>query len=192
MLCIEIKRVPPGGLHIDEAIHPASVHLEAEADFRLHPGGGFRGRVEFVDGDTVHVDGRLASPLEVECGRCLERYPFPVDARLDLFFLKHRPQQPEEQEEDVRLDDRDVVVGYYEGDVLALGAVGRERAGVWRPPQPPSHRRPPPTAAGPTITSRARASASARTATSPRCRTGSARAVGTTRGSPSSRRRRSR
>jgi len=127
MLLIEIKRIPPEGLDIDEAIDPASVHLEAEADFSLHPGGGFRGRVEFVDGDTVHVNGRLASPLEVECGRCLERYPFPVDARLDLFFLKHRPQQPEEQEEDVRLDDRDVVVGYYEGDVLDLGDVVREQ-----------------------------------------------------------------
>ena len=38
-----------------------------------------------------------------------------------------RPEQPEEQEDEVELSDREVVVGYYDGERLDLGDVVREQ-----------------------------------------------------------------
>jgi uncharacterized protein len=127
MLLIDIPRIPPEGLDLDEALDPAAVHLEGDAELSLRPGGRLSGRVEVVDETTVHVRGRLAASVEVDCARCLERYGVELGQELDLFYLPRAPQQEEAQEEEVELSDRDVVVGYYEADRLDLGELVREQ-----------------------------------------------------------------
>jgi uncharacterized protein len=127
MVIIEIPRIPPEGLDVDEALEPASLHVDREDEFTLRPGGRLRCRLEIVDGSTVHVRGRLSGPLEIECGRCLDRFPTGVEQELDLFYLPRDAARPDEQEEDVELGDRDVVVGYHEGGRLDLGEVVREQ-----------------------------------------------------------------
>jgi uncharacterized protein len=127
MLLIDIPRIAPEGLDLDEALDPSAVHVDEETEFALAAGGRLRGRVDLVDGATVHVRGRLSASVQVECGRCLERYAVPVDQELDLFYLPREKERPQEQEEDVELSDRDVVVGYYDGDALDLGDVVREQ-----------------------------------------------------------------
>jgi uncharacterized protein len=127
MLLIEIPRIPEDGLDIDEALEPAVVHLENEPDFVLQPGARLAAHVELVDGTTVHVRGRLTGVVEPDCGRCLERYGLPVQQELDLFYLPRAAGSPDDQEEEVELSDRDVVVGYYDGDRLDLAEVMREQ-----------------------------------------------------------------
>jgi uncharacterized protein len=80
-----------------------------------------------VDGHSVHVRGRLVSPLRLECGRCLETFTHSLDQDLDLFYLPHRPDDDREEEDEVELTDRDMVVAYYKGDRLDLGEVVREQ-----------------------------------------------------------------
>ena len=113
MLVIEIPRIPPEGLDLDESLETAAVHLEGDDEFALES-GRLRCHVEMVDGTTVHVDGQLIGGLTIECGRCLERYPVSVDQRLDLFFLPRLADRPEDEEEAVDLSDHAVVVGYYD------------------------------------------------------------------------------
>jgi uncharacterized protein len=127
MLVIDIPRIPPEGLDLDLEPQAAQLHLEGEAEFRLSPGLRLRCHVELVDGSTVHVRGRLQAAVEPECGRCLEPYRLGLDQELDLFYLPGSAQAAQEQEEEVELADRDVVVGYYEGDRLDLGAAVREQ-----------------------------------------------------------------
>jgi uncharacterized protein len=126
MLVIEIPRIPPEGQDVDEALDGAGVHLENDSEISLER-GHLRGHVELVDGANVHVRGDLDSEITVQCGRCLERYSMPVKQDLDLFYLPRLADRPEEEEEDVQLDDHDVVVGYYEGEKLDLGEVVREQ-----------------------------------------------------------------
>jgi uncharacterized protein len=127
MLLIEIPRIPPEGLELDEALDAALLHLEGETEFALLPGARLACHVDLVDGTTVHVRGRLVGSLETECGRCLGRYALPAGQELDLFYLPRAAGRPQEQEEDVELDDRDVVVGYYDGERLDLGEAMREQ-----------------------------------------------------------------
>jgi uncharacterized protein len=127
MLVIEVSQIPPEGLDFDEPLDPPSVHVEGEVDFALVPGGSFRGHLERVDGDSIHVRGQLVAPLQLECGRCLEAFPHPLDQDLDLFYLPHRPDDDREEEDEVELTDRDMVVAYYRGDRLDLGEVVREQ-----------------------------------------------------------------
>lgn len=127
MLLIETTRIPPEGLDVDEALDPARLRLEGETDFALDPGAHVRAHVELVDGSSVHVRGRLEAGVSLECGRCLDRYFAPAGQELDLFFLPREKERPRDEEEDVQLSDREVVVGYYEGDRLDLAEVIREQ-----------------------------------------------------------------
>jgi uncharacterized protein len=126
MLLIEIPRIPPEGLDLDETLDPAGVHLEGDDELALET-GRLDCRLEIVDGNTVHVTGRLAGQVTVECGRCLERFVVGVDQKLDQFYLPRLANRPEEEEEAVELSDHDVVVGYYDQDRLDLGEVVREQ-----------------------------------------------------------------
>jgi uncharacterized protein len=139
MLLIDIPRIPLEGLDLDEALEPVALHLEGEEEFHLCPGGRLRGRVEVVDGRTVHVRGRLESSVEIDCSRCLERYAVALAQELDLFYLPRAAGQDEAQEEEVELTDRDVVVGYYDGDRLDLGEVVREQVILGLPLKPLCH-----------------------------------------------------
>jgi uncharacterized protein len=127
MLLIDILRIPPDGHDLDEPLEPAALHLEGEGEFQLEPGGRLRAHVDVVDGTTVHVRGRLSGSVRLECGRCLERYPVALDHELDLFYLPKTDEPSQDQEDEVELSDRDVVVGYYEGARLDLGEVVREQ-----------------------------------------------------------------
>ena len=126
MLLIEIPRIPPEGLVLDETLDAGAVHLEGDDELTLDR-GRLRCRVEIVDGTTVHVRGDLGGRVTVECGRCLDRYPVEVDQRMDLFYLPRLAERPEDEEEEVELDDHDVVVGYYEAEKLDLGEMVREQ-----------------------------------------------------------------
>lgn len=127
MLLLEIPRIPPEGLDLDEALDAPSLHLEGETEFALRPGARLACHVDLVDQTTLHVRGRLTGAVDLSCGRCLEPYAHSAAQELDLFYLPRAAGQPQEQEEDVELADRDVVVGYYDGDRLDLGEAMREQ-----------------------------------------------------------------
>jgi len=126
MLLIHVSKIPPEGLSIDTPLSPGEVHLDGEDSFELK-GGTLRCHVERGDDDTVHVRGRLQAEVALSCGRCLEPFTLAVDQELDLFYLPHESGQDREEEDEVGLSDRDVVVAYYDGDRLDLGDVIREQ-----------------------------------------------------------------
>jgi uncharacterized protein len=126
MLLLQVSKIPPEGLSIDTPLTPGEVHLDGEDSFAL-TGGSLRCHVERGDDDTIHVRGRLHADVALHCGRCLEGFSMALDQELDLFYLPHEAGQDQEEEDEVELSDRDVVVAYYEGDRLDLGEVIREQ-----------------------------------------------------------------
>ena len=129
MLIINVSQIPPEGLPVHSELVPSEVHVEGEENFELRPGGRLDAHVERGDEDSVHVRGKLSARLRVQCGRCLEPFEMPVDQDLDLFYLPHRDdaRAADEEEEDVELSDRDMVVAFYRGNQLDLGQTVREQ-----------------------------------------------------------------
>jgi uncharacterized protein len=125
MLCLEVAKIPTEGLDVDEGLEPGEVHVQGEESFTLEPGGRLRCRVERRDEGTIHLQGHLGAPLVLECNRCLAQFRFPVEQDLELFYLPHREE--DEEEDEVALSDRDMVVAYYRDDVLDLGDMVREQ-----------------------------------------------------------------
>lgn len=126
MLVIEISSIPAEGLEVHEDLKPGEVHLEGDESFALLEGGRLDCRLDRGDDQSIHVRGQLKARLELQCGRCLEPFPFSVDQDLDLFYLPHRAED-EEEEDEVELGDRDMVVAYYQGERLDLGEMIREQ-----------------------------------------------------------------
>jgi uncharacterized protein len=128
MLVIDISSIPAEGLEVHEDLKPGEVHLEGEEGFTLREGGRLDCRLDRGDDRSVHVRGRLSATLELQCGRCLEAFPFSLDQDLDLFYLPHRAaEEDDEQEDEVELADRDMVVAYHQGERLDLGEMLREQ-----------------------------------------------------------------
>lgn len=127
LLLIEVSHIPPEGMDVEAALDPGEVHLEGEESFALEAGGSLRCNLERGDDRTVHVRGALQARLRLECGRCLEPFALPVTQELDLFYLPHRPDQGEEEEDEVELRDHDMVVAYYRDERLDLGEMIREQ-----------------------------------------------------------------
>jgi uncharacterized protein len=128
MLAISVSEIPPEGKPIDVPLDPGAVHLEGEDEFKLED-GRLTGRLEKGDDDTVHFRGRLQARLGLHCGRCLEAFVHTLDEDLDLFFMPHAAESDEadEEEQDVQLSDRDMVVAYYDEGRIDLGEIVREQ-----------------------------------------------------------------
>jgi DUF177 domain-containing protein len=126
MLLIHVSKIPPEGLSIDAPLSPGEVHLDGDEGFTLR-GGALRCHVERGDDNNVHVRGQLQVEVALSCGRCLEAFTLAMQQELDLFYLPHEADQEQEEEDEVELSDRDVVVAYYQGDRLDLGDMIREQ-----------------------------------------------------------------
>jgi uncharacterized protein len=128
MLQINVSRIPAEGMQINTALDPSQLHLEGEEGFTLH-GGNLAVHLERGDDETVHVRGRFSAEVGLQCGRCLEPFRVPLEQELDLFYLPHRAElgQEDEEEDEVELSDRDMVVAYYRDETLDLGDVLREQ-----------------------------------------------------------------
>lgn len=125
MLRIDVREIPPEGLDLDLRLEPAELHADAGDGFVLEQGGTLRCHVELRDEDTISVSGRLAARLGLECGRCLDPFSLPLDQRIELFLLPHREDQ--EEEDEVELSERDIVVAYYRDRRIDLGELLREQ-----------------------------------------------------------------
>ncbi len=127
MLVVPVREIPPEGKPIDVALDPGAVHLEGEDDFTLEE-GRLAGRLERGEEQAVHFRGRLRARLRLSCGRCLESFAHSLDEDLDLFFLPRGAQaDADEEEQDVELSDRDMVVAFYGEDRIDLGEIVREQ-----------------------------------------------------------------
>src|SRR5262249_51241746 len=129
-------QIPAEGLEIDEPLNADALHLEAGDEFSLRPGGALRGRLERADDASVHLRGRLGAALQLQCSPCLERLPLPPHPDPGLFCVPHKPDDDGEEEDEVELSDRDMVVAYYRGDRLDLGELVREQCYLALPLKP--------------------------------------------------------
>jgi len=133
MLQVSISKIPAEGLELDEVVSPEVLALDP-ADVSAEGDGRFKGHVERADGSSVHIRGHLNLKTSGPCARCLTNTPLEVDQELDLFFLPESESWSEhDDEEGAELQDRDLVVSFYKGDLIDLGAVIREHVLLAQP-----------------------------------------------------------
>ena len=130
-LLLDLSRFRGGEERVDRRFEPDTVSVPQE-DFRLVSPVVFGADVR-KDARKVRLVGRLATVLELGCGRCLEPYRLEVDAPLDLLFL---PEEAETGKADGEVTDADVGVSFYKDDEIDLGDVVREQCYLALPMKP--------------------------------------------------------
>jgi uncharacterized protein len=138
MLTVELSKISPEGMDIATALAAVDLGLSGAEDWQLDgEGNALKCRIERSEDGSVHIRGSFQARLWLECGRCLERYCLSLDEELDLFYLPHMAgMRANEEEEEVDLSDREMVVAYYDGDRLALGDILREQCVLSVPMKP--------------------------------------------------------
>lgn len=133
MLQVSISKIPNEGLEVDEVVNGEILGIDPE-ELATGKDGRFKGHVERADGGSLHVRGHLKLNTSGPCARCLADTPLVLDQELDLFFLPESPLLSEhDDEEGAELQDRDLVVTFYKGDVLDLPGVVREQVLLAQP-----------------------------------------------------------
>ncbi|MEO8500182.1 MAG: DUF177 domain-containing protein [Vicinamibacteria bacterium] len=126
MLQVSISKIPNEGLDVDEVVNGEILGIDPE-ELTTAANGRFKAHVERADG-SLHVRGHLNLQTSGPCARCLGDTPLSVDQELDLFFLPESQAFAEnDDEEGAELQDRDLVVTFYKGDVLDLTSMVREQ-----------------------------------------------------------------
>ena len=128
MLQIQISRIPAEGVDVDEVVNGDVLSIDS-AELTTRPDGRFKAHVERGDDGNLHVRGHLTLGTSGTCARCLGDTSLLIDQELDLFFLPESGAGAgqHDDEEGAELQDRDLVVSFYKGDTLDLGATVREQ-----------------------------------------------------------------
>lgn len=75
-------------------------------------------------GSEIRIRGHLATRLAASCDRCLGAVEIPVERDFDLFY---RPVKSIAREEEIKIPERELEVGFYSGDRIALADVVTEQ-----------------------------------------------------------------
>ncbi len=77
--------------------------------------------------------GRVATTLQLDCGRCLEPFALPVEAAFDLRYLPHSENTGEGE---VEIEEDDLGTAFYRDDTIDLGQLMREQFYLALPMKP--------------------------------------------------------
>lgn len=83
--------------------------------------------------DEYRLVGRLVTNLDVPCSRCLELFRCHVEMPFDVLYL---PQNRNRGEGEREIDEEELGVAFYEGDVIDLGQLVREQSYLALPMKP--------------------------------------------------------
>ena len=87
----------------------------------------------FKDKAAFRLLGRVATTLEVPCGRCLDPFTLPVDAPFDLRYQPHTANTGEGERE---IEEDDLTTAFYDDDTIDLGHLMHEQFYLALPMKP--------------------------------------------------------
>ncbi len=130
-MLLDLSRLRSGVETLTRRYEPSTFDL-AHEDFRLAAPVELTGEVR-KDAQKVRLVGHLTTTLECDCGRCLEPFAVPVDAKIDMILLPAKENTGEAEQE---VAEDDLGVSYYKDDVVDLGELMREQFYLALPMKP--------------------------------------------------------
>jgi len=126
----DLGRLRTGTDRLTRRFEPSEFPVEEE--FRL--GAPVDLDVEIhKDATKVRVTGRVATRLQLDCGRCLEPFDIPLDAAFDVLLL---PAVANAGAGEREVADEDLGVSFYKDETLDLAELMREQFYLALPMKP--------------------------------------------------------
>ncbi len=124
-MLLSVKEMELRKIRFDETFQPGSFDFSDEAleqDSPLRAMGAAE-LVEYSEGEA-RVQGSYSVVLSAQCDRCLGRAEFPLEGSFDLYY---RPVSGIASEEEVRIDEGESEIGFYDGVGIELEIILREQ-----------------------------------------------------------------
>lgn len=121
-MLIGVKELERGKLTFREEFAPGTIDFRTREFHQVAP-LSVQLTAE-LEGREIHIVGRLATRLELICGRCLEPVVQEMAPSFDLLF---RPLATIAREEELPLTPVEAEVGFYSGEGLFLADVVAEQ-----------------------------------------------------------------
>jgi uncharacterized protein len=117
-----------------ERTFPPSAFDPPDEDYRVATPVELSMDLEKSGPDTFRVSGRAVTRLEMSCGRCLEAFEFPVDARFELQYVPQTDAAKGGEEHEIR--DDDLTTSFYREGALDVVEMLREQFQLILPMKP--------------------------------------------------------
>ena len=138
-LTVNLAAVSSRGARIAISAEAAALGFEGaefEAEFDVVGSLHLHGRMDRVERDGFRLLARLRGELRLECVRCLEPAPLPVDEDLDLVYLPRSAESGDHGGGERALDASDMNVSFYDEDRLELARTVWEQLHLALPVKP--------------------------------------------------------
>lgn len=121
---LNIKEMEVRRIRFDETFEPGQIDFSETGLNQLsgiHAEGSAK-VLEHSEGE-VRIQGRFTATMGADCDRCLGPAVYPLDKSFDLFY---RPP-PRLDADEVKIDEGEAEIGFYEGLGLELADVIKEQ-----------------------------------------------------------------
>jgi uncharacterized protein len=132
MMLFDLRRIHGDKAHVERTFQPDAFEPPDE-DYRVSAPVRLWMDVEKAGADVYHVTGRVASRLELACGRCLEPYEVAVDAPFELRYV---PETGGSGDAERELAEDDLTTAYYREGALDVSELLREQFQLALPMKP--------------------------------------------------------
>ena len=121
--------------HVDRTFQPSEFEASVGADEEYTVVAPVHLEMDLhKDGEAYRVTGRVATRLQLECGRCLEPFEIAVDNPFELRYVPHVEAAVEGEEREVAEDD--LTTAFYKEDSIDLGELMHEQFVLALPMKP--------------------------------------------------------
>ena len=122
---LNIKEMEVRRIQFDESFEPGEIDF-SDIGLRqvtpIHTAGS--ARILDNTGGEIRIQGRYSATLEADCDRCLAVASYPLDKSFDLFY---RPPPADLEVDELKIDEGEAEIGFYEGLGLELADVIKEQ-----------------------------------------------------------------
>jgi uncharacterized protein len=122
-MLFDLNKLQRNREHVERTLEPAAFDPQDE-NYRVVAPVALSMDVEKAGGDVFRAVGRATTRLGLACGRCLDPFEMPVDARFDLRYV---PQAHNTGEGEREIREDDLTTAYYREGALDLTELLREQ-----------------------------------------------------------------
>lgn len=130
-MLLNLNRIRTAHERVDK-VYPPEAFAAPTADYRVVEPVTL-GFDIYKDKDQFRLAGSLQTLLEMPCGRCLESFRWPVDAR---FELRYQPMSQMAADVEREVHEEDFSAAFYQNDQIDLEQLMREQVELSLPMKP--------------------------------------------------------
>jgi uncharacterized protein len=124
--------------HVDRTFEPSEFEASVGQDEEYKVAAPVHLEMDVhKDGEAYRVTGRVATRLQLECGRCLEPFEIPVDSAFELRYVPHvEPSGDGKIGEEREVTEDDLTTAFYREDSIDLAELMHEQFVLALPMKP--------------------------------------------------------